>query len=334
MEAKSHSNFFSVVAKDNFEFGVLMGEKFGEFARNTINENIQRPDWSIRQERAKEYLDVTNRYFPNYVAELQGYAEGAKVDFLNLWTTSLEEEVHQGLADKCTTIVTNEGKLISHNEDWGKDSENHVCLLLKKVGEITILELYYLNTLGGNSISINSHGFVISVNTLVHSDKKLGIPRNVIARWLSETKNPEGDFLKLKKLPRSLGFSFNILNRKGEIWNIEYNSQGATLVRPHSPYVHTNHYLAELKSYEMNDNSSGSFDRYEVACSKVKPRMTVSELIDLTNDKSRGDLMSIMNERTIAKMVIDLENLVVKVWMRRENNIGFVDYKLDKFLGW
>jgi len=239
MEAKSHSNFFSIVAKDNFELGVLMGEKFGEFARNTINENIQELDWSIRQERAKEYLDVTNRYFPNYVAELQGYAEGAKVDFLNLWTTSLEDEVHQGLVDKCTTIVANEGKLISHNEDWDKDSENYVCLLLKKVGEITILELYYFNTLGGDSVSINSHGFITSVNTLVHSDKKLGIPRNVIARWLSETKNPEDDFLKLKKLPRSLGFNFNILSRKGEIWNIEYvalplSSKIAAAYRPFS----------------------------------------------------------------------------------------------------
>ena len=62
--------------------------------------------------------------------------------------------------------------------------------------------------------------------------------------------------------------------------------------------------------------------------------MTVSELTDLTNDKSRGDLVSIMNERTIAKMVIDLENLVAKVWMRRESNIGWVDYKLDKLLEW
>jgi len=322
------------VVKDNFELGILLGEKFGEFVRNTINEKSQEQDWLIRRERSKEYLEITEKYFPHFIDELRGYAKGAKVDFLDLWTTSLEGEVYQELADKCTTIVTNEGKLISHNEDWDKDSENNICLLLKKVGEITILELYYFNTLGGNSVSINSHGFISSVNTLVHSDKKLGIPRNVISRWLSETKNPEDDFLKLKGFPRSLGFSFNILNRKGGIWNIEYNSQGATLVRPHSPYVHTNHYLAELKSYEMNDNSSGSFDRYEVACSKVKPQMTVSELTDLTNDKSRGDLVSIMNERTIAKMVIDLENLVAKVWMRRESNIGWVDYKLDKLLEW
>lgn len=322
------------MAKDNLELGVLMGEKFGEFTRNIVNENIQESNWSIRRQRAKEYLDITKRYFPNYVAELQGYAQGAKVDFLNLWTTSLENEVHQGLGDKCTTIVTNEGKLISHNEDWDKDSENYICLLLKKVREIIILELYYFNTLGGNSISINSHGFITSVNTLVHSDKKLGIPRNVIARWLSETNNPDGDFLKLKNLPRSLGFNFNILNREGKIWGVEYNSQGATLLQPRSPYVHTNHYLAELKSDEMNDNSGGSFDRYEVACSKVKPRMTVLELTDLTNDKSRGNIVSIMNERTIAKVIIDLENLVAKVWMRRENNMGWVDYKLDKFLGW
>lgn len=332
MAAATHTHFFQVEAKDHFELGVLLGEKFRTYAQAMIRENQLVPDWSARQERSRKLLDATKTHFPHYVEELEGYAKGAHVDFLDLWTMSLEDEVHQGHADKCTTIITNDGKLIAHNEDWGKDTEDNVCILAKKIGKTRIFELYYLNTLGGNSISVNSHGFVTAVNTLVHSERTAGIPRNVIARWLSETKNPEEDFLRLQKLPRSLGFSFNIVNSEGRIWNIEYNSARAMINSPSSPYVHTNHYLSELRSNELNDNSGGSFDRYDVACSLVKPRMTAEELMTVTNDVSRGSILSIMNEKTIAKMVIDTKRARAMVWLRRESAAGWVEYPLDTLL--
>jgi len=62
--------------------------------------------------------------------------------------------------------------------------------------------------------------------------------------------------------------------------------------------------------------------------------MTVLELIDLTNDKSRGNIISIMNERTIAKMTVDLNALTAKVWLRREMDKGLVEYDLNRLLGW
>lgn len=334
MTETPHTHFYRIEAEDHYQFGLLLGKKFGAFARQTILVNTRESDWPTRQERSREFLEYTEKYFPRYVEELRGYAEGANVDFLDLWTLSLEDEVHDNRADKCTTIITNAGKLISHNEDWGKDSEDHVCVLLKKIGALRTFELYYMNTLGGNSISINSHGYVVSVNTLVHGERKKGVPRNVIARLLSETNDPEADFQKISEMPRSLGFSFNILNREGVIWNIEYSSIGAVIKKHSAPFIHTNHYLSELKSNDMNDNAGGSFDRYEVASSRVKPRMTVNELIKITNDNSCGSVLSIMNEKTIAKMVIDIEQSVAKVWLRRESALGWAEFHLDALLGW
>jgi len=155
MVTNRHKNFYTIEAKNNFELGLLMGEKFGDFAQVTIAESKKEGSWTIKTERAKKYLNVTKQHFPHYIEELQGYAKGANTEFLDVWTVSLEDEVHQGLTDKCTTIITNNGKLISHNEDWDKDSEDSVCLLLKKIGDLSLFELYYFNTLGGNSISIN-----------------------------------------------------------------------------------------------------------------------------------------------------------------------------------
>lgn len=332
MAKNEHTNFYTIEAKNNFELGLSMGEKFGGIVRGIINEHKQESGWAYKTKRARKYINVTKKYFSQYFEELEGYAKAANVDFLDLWTANLEDEE---VNDKCTTIITNGGKLVSHNEDWNKDSANSICLLLKTVGKVSVVEIFYFNTLGGNSISINSHGFISTVNSLVHSNQRVGIPRNIICRWLSETKNPDEDFRKLKNLPRGLGYNFNIANEKGKIWNIECTSEKVSLINPRSPFVHSNHYLSnELKFYEMNDNASGTFERYEVARSKVKNRMSVKEIMELTNDKSKGDIKSIMNERTIAKVVINMGDLTANVWMLRENNKGWIEYNLNKLLGW
>ena len=251
MISKRHNNFYIVEAENNFELGLLLGKKFGNFARAKIDENKKEAGWILKVEQSRKYLSLTENSFPLYIEELQGYAKGAGVEFIDLWTISLEDEISLKSLNKCTTIITNKGKLFSHNEDWEKGSDDCVCLLLKRIGKLSILEIYYFDTLGGNSISINSNGFVVSVNALVQRDRKIGIPRDVIARFLSETNNPEDDFLKLKNMPRSVGYNFNIVNKEGKIWNIEYNSVEAILTKPESPYVHTNHCLSELKLNEI-----------------------------------------------------------------------------------
>lgn len=331
MAKNSHNNFYIVEAKNNFELGLSMGKKFGRVIRDVIREHKLGSGWVIKTKQALRYIDVTKKYFPQYFKELEGYANGAGVNFIDLWTANLEDEE---VGNKCTTIITNNGKLIAHNEDWDKDSADSICLLLKTVGEVSIFDIFYFNTLGGNSVSINSHGFVTTVNSLVHSNQKIGIPRNIICRWLSETKNPEEDFEKLKKLPRGLGYNFNIANKKGKIWNIECTSEKVSLINPHSPFVHSNHYLSELKEYEMNDDSSGTFERYEIASAKVKDKMTIKKMMSLINDKSNGDIKSIMNERTIARVIVDTEKSVAHVWMLREKKRGWVDYNLNEMLGW
>lgn len=329
MTTHTHENFFTIQAGSNFELGFLMGRKFSGRTRQLIQEAAAQSDWKSKLKRAEEYLEITEQYFPWYIDEIRGYAAGAHVDTMDLWTMSLENELDPIIEDKCTTIITNNGALLSHNEDWDENAADHICVLLKKINDTTILELYYFDTLGGNAISINSHGFVVAVNALKPSHKQPGIPRDIIARWISETKDIERDFKKLEKMPHSFGFSFNSINKDRKIWNIEYNSQKAILTQPSSPYVHTNHYLSELKSYDTNNNSTGSFDRYEVARAKVKPHMTVAELAEVTNDTSRGDEISIMNNRTLAKIIVDVDNALVKIWLRRERDKGWVDYPMS-----
>lgn len=326
----AHNHFYEISAKDNYQMGIQLGELFGDIARSTLEKKRESKTWSKKIRLSKDYYAVAQKYFSSYMEELKGYAKASRIAFEEFWPMSLEDDFDYLDVEKCTTVVTNDGRLISHNEDWAIGAQDMICVLKKTIDNLTTFELFYYNTLGGSSVSINSYGYAMMINTLTHTDRQVGVPRNVISRWLSETRNPERDFERLQEIPRSLGYNHLFANTKGEVWDIECSATKQVLIRPALPYVHANHFLSdELKSYEENDGATGTYERYEVACDVVKERMSVDEITFLNSKTSHGNRDSIMNDRTIGKIVIDLENLITKVWLRREDQLGWVDYKLD-----
>jgi hypothetical protein len=323
-----HTNFFTVQADSNYDLGFQLGSSFRTAVQTRIGATIRDKAWAQKLVRAKQYLAATEGYFPQHVDEIRGYAKGADVDFLEFWAQSLEDEFSYYREGHCTSIMTNGGRLIEHNEDWAKDAANQICILQKTVGALTIFELNYILTLGGNSASINSNGYVQLINTLTHSDWQLGVPRNVIARFMSETSDPVSDFDKLKTIRRSTGYNHNIVSLDGKIWNIEATSQQQDLIEPSAPFVHTNHYLSEpLQTYEAGAGPS-TLRRYQVASERVRPHMSVQDLKDVASDTSRGPDLSVFNERTIARMVIDLEQRVAQCWLAREADKGWLAYPI------
>ncbi|MBI4973706.1 hypothetical protein HZC27_03800 [Candidatus Roizmanbacteria bacterium] len=324
-----HKNYYEINARDNYELGLKTGEIFGTITRNTIEKRKKSVNWKAKTENAKKYFDVTKKYFPQYIEEINGYAIASHILFEDLWTLMTDVGMSQDNPEKCTTFVTNNGKTISHNEDWEKDSENDICVLKKTIKDTTILELYYFNTLGGVSISVNSHGYVQAINTLDHTGNQIGVPRNIIARWLSETKDIEKDFEKLVLIPRANGYNHVVVNREN-IWDLECTASQQILLKPPLPFIHTNHYLSKrLKTFEETENLTHTFQRYEKAKSLVKNKMSMEEIMKVNSDISKGPHASIMNERTIAKMIIDLKNKIAKIWLKRAAEKNWVDYSLD-----
>ena len=322
-----HLNYFIVEASDNYQLGLKLGEMFGEQAQGVIEKRKKEHDWYLKIEKAELCLVATKEYFPRYVREIEGYAVGANVEFLNLWAVSLENDLNT--LDHCTTVITNAGKIIMHNEDWDAGAENQICVLKKTVGTLTVLELFYYNTLGGNAISINSNGFVSSVNSLTHSDRGRGVSRNAISRWLSEINDLK--YLNpLHYVKTCGGDNYNIVHGKNfSVWNLENSATSVALREINPPFVHTNHHLSSLECFEANDNSTETHERYDLALEKVRPLMTVPEMIELSNSKKPNGEDCIMNERTIAKMIVNLENQTANIWLKREVEKGWLSYNLD-----
>lgn len=325
-----HGCYREFQADNNYELGRKMGLAFKAEAQNAVNNLRQDPACGLKAELSRPFLEYTRKYFPQYVEELKGYAEGAEVDFPGLWMLSLEDELSRCPKDKCSSAATNGGQLVLHNEDWDPGSEQAVSIIKKTAGSLIVLELYYQNTLGGNVFSVNSNGFICMTNSLSHSDWQEGLPRNVISRWLSETANPEADFKKLANLPRATGSNHVFVNRDGRIWNIECSSQKQVLTNPSSPFAHTNHYLSEeLKNLETKTKSDHTFYRYAKLLTGLRPEMSAEELQALGSDESEGPVLSVLNERTIAQALLDVAAKSLKIRLKRESAAGWVDYKLD-----
>ncbi|PRQ02015.1 C45 family autoproteolytic acyltransferase/hydolase [Enhygromyxa salina] len=324
-----HDNFHEISADTYYELGRQKGSLFGDVLRRSIEDEATDPCWRARVSQALDSLRPARKAFPHLVEELEGYAAAAGAAFEDLWALNMEDETGDTGAGRCTTVVTGGGRMIAHNEDWHRDVKSSVCVLQKTVGSLTILELFYMNTLGGNSISINSHGIVHAVNSLTHRDSGTGVPRNLTARWLSETSDPSSDDERLCRLRRTSGYSHTLVDMNGRIWNIEASAKQQHLTRPPSPFIHTNHYLTHLRSLESEANTLGTHSRLARASARVTDSMTPAALRDLMDDRSDGAELSIFNDRTVARMIVDLDQLRAHIWLLREAEQGWLAYDLD-----
>lgn len=329
MDQKKHINYYSIKAENNFDLGVKLGEIFGSDLREEILKRKENPSWALLVEKSKLYLEQTKKEFPLYLEELDGYAKSADVEFFDLWPLIVGDELEE--TDKCTSIVTNEGFLIAHNEDWDYKAKSELSVLKKTINGLTTLELFYSFSLGGSSIAVNSNGYLQAINTLTHNNFQTGVPRNVIARWLSETNNPIKDFERMKKMVRSAGYNHLFVSKFGEVVDIESTASNQMIFEPKAPFIHTNHFLSALKKFETGEKEN-SLSRFEFATKNTDENMSTEGLKRIVEDKSLGEDLSVFNERTIGKMIVDFQNRVAKIWLLREESAGWIDYPLD-FIG-
>lgn len=324
-----HKNYFEIKAQTTFELGRRKGELFGAFLRATLEEEKRDPLWREKVRRSRLYLEPTAKSFPSLIDEYRGYAQGANVAFEDLWTLDIDEELEQEQQDKCTTIVSNSGYLISHNEDWNADSDEAICVLRRTVANLTVLELFYQNGIGGNSISFNSHGFAQATNSVVHTDYQIGVPKKIFARMFADTDSPDATYKTLVATTRASGYQHTLVDGTGKIWSIECTAKRQLMTTPNSPFVHTNHYIAEsLASLDASNNRQGTRNRFADATNYARDLASVAAARTVLSNTSQGPSRSIFNKRTIARVVLDLDHRQAHIWLRREQQAGWITYPL------
>lgn len=329
----THRNYHEISGDTPHACGHELGRLFGPIVRDYIADAREDGAWQARRRQAQPLLAQTAKFFPAYVEELEAYASAAGLPLIDLWTLSIEDELDDDGCERCTTIVTNNGRLIGHNEDWDPDAADDICILKKRCAGVTTLELYYYGCpLGGVALSVSSRGLAQAINSLDHTDWQVGVPKLVLARRLSEIRNVDAELGGLLAVPRSSGFAHNLIDRSGRVTLVECTATRHSVHYRDNPSVHTNHMLCpELGRFQGHHEGKSTLRRYGSACDLVRPMMDPQDMSKLLSDQSRGSNSSVFNRNTIARAIVDLDRRTASFWLRRESRKGWIDYSIDFF---
>uniref|UniRef100_A0A182N122 Peptidase C45 hydrolase domain-containing protein n=1 Tax=Anopheles dirus TaxID=7168 RepID=A0A182N122_9DIPT len=199
----------------HYTVGFDVGRTFGAIIHSflaksvTLNETYL-PLFNTEKGR-KIYVDTyetVNRSFPQYIRELQGIADGAKVDFHKLFLLHMDDIItgsHDGTNQPvgCSTICVNEPDcvVLGHTEDALAEVLNHFYFVSAHIisetpeGKHGVVEerftsLCYAGHLPGYTMNANHHGLVFSINTLSAKTLVGGkTPRHFITRALLAAEN-------------------------------------------------------------------------------------------------------------------------------------------------
>jgi len=225
------------------------------------------------QEAVLKYLPVTRRCIPQVLEELEGMAEGAGVPLPKLLVPNLGEELtcnDDPAADPggpvplahgrrrsrghCTTVAITAGgrRIVAHNEDWfAGDADKSVVLRLTTDGGIRILAVSSAHLVPATGIS--SHGIASGANTVFSNDTRIGVPNNLLRRWVLEAATLEEARERCLLPDRARGSNHLFGDAGGRILDVETSGTAAATVEAGPWYAHTNHFLApEMAPYELS----------------------------------------------------------------------------------
>lgn len=316
----------------HYEVGRAVGRCIREgIVKLFTNNKSLYPDYFIRfRLQAEELLQLTQNYFPQYVDELRGLADGAGLDMEELFLSNAHQLSYftdPMISDHCTIIGIPSGNeyILGHNEDWKAEALEHLYILDADIAGIHIFGLGYdfANTIIGDSAAINQFGLVEAINELSHQDMQAGVPKAFVARAIIDCKTLEEAEDLIKTIPRRSGFN-HLLVQGNRLWNIETSAKEfVTEKKEREKYVHTNHYITHLKRLDLGTVTSvGRYEKVQKLLSSIN---TIEDIKRVLTDKEDPQ---ICRNETIGSVIIDVPNKVAHVAYGQPTPESYVEYSL------
>ena len=263
------------VAGSHRDVGRQLGEATAEVVRASVAFDAELPPGRTRAGQlalAAAHRNATRRATPWLVDEIDGAAEGAGVDPLELFAASIEEiwtdrpsQAGPGAVapraasrhGRCSDLVavppaTADGHVwVAHNNDLARSSEVAAIAVEWRVpGEPVVFSLGI-----GPWISVgwNSAGLSLTGNELSPNDDRVGVPRLLMVRQqLTATTLDEAVAMALRP-DRASSYNTVFAHRDGGVVNVEGSATDAEVTRPSAAgtLAHTNHYACQrMLAYE------------------------------------------------------------------------------------
>ncbi|KAJ5174414.1 uncharacterized protein N7482_000291 [Penicillium canariense] len=165
------------------EIGLEHGRALRDQIRSQISiyeemfEYTSKLSWQAVREVAKEFQPVLQKLTPHLFAEMEGIAEGAELDVLDIVALNCRSEIALGkFSDGCTTLCwkkSDNARVLSQNWDWtARVKKNLAMVSIEQPGKPTIYmitEAGIVGKIGFNSATVGTCLNAIRANPMISS---------------------------------------------------------------------------------------------------------------------------------------------------------------------
>lgn len=319
----------------HYEVGFVIGQTLQATIQKFLVDNKKtfEKDFTRYLRESQKFLAVTVKYFPQYIEELEGIAKGAGVSFEELFLANNREIADINLLSSelghCTIVAIpqNGGYLVGHNEDWDREALDHLYIADVHINGTRIFGLNYAYNVIGDSVAINNYGLIEAVNELYHNDEQIGVPKNFIARAILDCKTLEEVEVLMERIPRASGFN-HVLVQGNRLWNIESSAKEFVIEKIEGQkYVHTNHYVTELRRIDKGNNESVM--RYNKVKGQLDQINTVEDVKRVLSDREDP---RISRDGTIGSVIIDITQKAAHLAYGQPTQESYVAQSLSSVL--
>ncbi len=237
-----------------------LGLALAEFGKKENNEALRvRRDilgtdgYRKLKESTRPYLEKIRMFTPPSFSFMEGVARGLNVaieEVGGLYTQELYNP-ESGPNDHCTTMVNHnrQGLLVVHNEEWCEPGQLLYILqatLDEGIYTTALASLSYLPEPPGGAVTRNSHGTIMTVNSLHNHTNHLGVPKTIVTFELSRSTSLSDAKTTICRMPLSSAMDY-IISSHGQTINIETAGGNFAIqqVNPNRPFVHANFITAQ-----------------------------------------------------------------------------------------
>ncbi|KAL2066054.1 hypothetical protein VTL71DRAFT_2125 [Oculimacula yallundae] len=291
-------------------------------------------DWSAVTQLALKYQPYLSEKWPQYVAEMQGVAEGAGVRYEDILALNVRTEIAFGaFSDGCTALSWKGqgGSVLGQNWDWNTEQlPNLICLKIEKEDGLAIQMITEAGIIG--KIGLNSHGVGCTLNALKAKGVSFTrLPCHLALRTVMESSSRNEAISTLEASGVASACHILIADATGGT-GLECTSEDVVRLEMEDGVVtHTNHMIVKHKEsiVEVADwlpDTGFRLQRIRELLDEVKMEdVSVERVKALLRDEKIGDGASICrigsgkegSLATLFSIVMDLEKRTASVSMGR-----------------
>lgn len=299
---KDKIKIVEISAKNEYEIGIKLGKIFKDFLQKDIKKYEERLKNKKIKEATRKIEKKLQKEYPQYLEEIYGRADGAKVDRLALLLMFCPE-IYKAIGG-CTTIITKSTDnriLFAHNEDGRNKTLDMLAIVKINFNQEWVVGYIFANKLLGSAFAYNSHRMVFSNNYIYGVKPKIeNVSRYFMARDLMFSKNMDEVIQKVNKIEIASAFSLNVLDiKQKEVFNIEKEYDKTDITNITGKYARSNHLLVRPK--DEKDIPETSIFRYRKANELLEKldvnNIKIEELVQILQYSTKDYNKTIFKDR-------------------------------------